>query len=309
MTQYAPTQPLKAALCILGAMAMLGCIDNFVYRISEEIGLWQMHFVRSIMALTLIGALSALGFGTLRPKRLGTVVIRSALVATSMLLYFGSLAFLPIAQSLAGLFTSPIWVLVISAIALKIPVGPVRVVAVAFGFAGTLMVLQPDPANLSPVTLMPVAAGLLYALGALATRRWCLEETTLCLLAGFMGILGLWGLIGLGTLTMFPQTVPDGPDGFLIRGWVPISPIIWGLIIMQAIGSVIGVGLIIKAYQLGETSYVAVFEYAVILFASFFAYIFFGQLLNPLAVLGVVLVIAGGSLIALRSRPAVASVP
>lgn len=306
MTQDAATQPLKAAMCILGAMAMLGCIDNFVFRISEEIGLWQMHAVRSVIALALIAALSAFGYGTLRPKRLSTVMIRSALVATSMLLYFGSLAFLPIAQSLAGLFTSPIWVLIISALALGMSVGPVRIAAVALGFLGTLLVLQPDPANLSPVTLMPIAAGLLYALGALATRRWCLEETMLCLLAGFMGILGLWGLIGLGVLTAFPQVVPDGPDGFLIRGWVAISPTIWGLIIVQAVGSVIGVGLIIKAYQLGETSYVAVFEYAIILFASFFAYVFFGQLLNPLAVVGVVLVIGGGSLIALRSRSAVA---
>ncbi len=306
MTQDAPTQPLKAAWCILGAMAMLGCIDNFVFRISAEIGLWQMHAVRSVMALTLIAALSALGFGSLRPKRLGTVVIRSALVATSMLLYFGSLAFLPIAQSLAGLFTSPIWVLVVSALALGQPIGPLRIGAVALGFTGTLLVLQPDPANLSLVTVMPVAAGLLYALGALATRRWCLEETTLCLLAGFMAILGLWGVIGLGILTVFPQTVPDGPDGFLIRGWVAMSPLIWGLVVVQAVGSVIGVGLIIKAYQLGETSTIAVLEYAIILFASFFAWLFFGQLLNPLGFFGVALVITAGSLIAIRTRRAVA---
>lgn len=302
MTQDAQTQPLKAALCILGAMAMLGCIDNFVFRISQEIGLWQMHAVRSGLAVALIIGLSLLGHGTLRPKRIATVAIRSALVATSMLLYFGSLAFLPIAQSLAGLFTSPIWVLVISALALKAPIGPIRILAVALGFTGTLLVLQPDPANLTLVTLMPVGAGLLYALGALATRRWCLEETTLCLLVGFMGILGLWGVIGLSVLTVFPQAVPDGPDGFLIRGWVAISPMIWLLLVVQAVGSVIGVGLIIKAYQLGETSYVAVFEYAIILFASFFAYLFFGQTLNMLAALGVAFVIAAGSLIALRTR-------
>lgn len=306
MTQDAPTQPLKAAICILSAMAMLGCIDNFVYLISQEIGLWQMHFVRSVLALALIGVLSALGYGSIRPKRFATVALRSGLVATSMLLYFGSLAFLPIAQSLAGLFTSPIWVLVISSLVMGLSVGPVRIAAVALGFLGTLLVLQPDPANLSAVTLMPVAAGLLYALGALATRRWCLEETTLCLLSGFMGILGLWGLAGLAVLQVFPQPVPTGPDGFLVRGWVSIPPEIWGLIAVQAVGSVIGVGLIIKAYQLGETSYVAAFEYAIILFASFFAYLFFGQLLNPLAFVGVVLVIACGALIALRSRSGVA---
>ena len=306
MTQEATTQPLKAALCILSAMAMLGCIDNFVYRISEEIGLWQMQAVRSALALVLIGVLSALGYGTLRPKRLSTAALRSAFVATSMLLYFGSLAFLPIAQSLAGLFTSPIWVLVLSAVALGMPIGPARIGAVVLGFTGTLMVLQPDPANLSLVTAMPVAAGLLYALGALATRRWCLEETTLCLLAGFMAILGLWGVLGLAALTVFPQAVPPGPDGFLVRGWVPMSLAIWGFVLVQAVGSVIGVGLIIKAYQLGETATVAVFEYAIILFASFFAFLFFGQLLNGLAMGGVVLVIAAGSLIALRGRTEVA---
>ena len=53
--------------------------------------------------------------------------------------------------------------------------------------------LRPDPANLSLVTLMPVAAGALYGLSNLLTREWCADEPVGALLAGFFGGDGLAG--------------------------------------------------------------------------------------------------------------------
>lgn len=82
-----------------------------------------------------------LGFGTMRPQRLWAVSVRSLLIAVGMLLYFGSLAFMPIAQSLAGLFTSPIFVLLMTVVVLKQKIGLWRVLAVVIGFTGILLVL------------------------------------------------------------------------------------------------------------------------------------------------------------------------
>ena len=124
-----------------------------------------------------------------------------------MLLYFGSLPMMPIAQVGAALFTAPIWVLIFAAVLFGRPIGPRRLVAVGLGFAGVLVMLRPDPANLSLVTLMPVAAGALYGLANLLTREWCAEEPVGALLAGFFGAMGLAGALALALLAVAPLPV------------------------------------------------------------------------------------------------------
>ena len=49
--------------------------------------------------------------------------------------------------------------------------GPRRVIAILFGFCGTLLILKPGTDSFQWVSLMPVAAGLCYAATILSTRR------------------------------------------------------------------------------------------------------------------------------------------
>lgn len=137
---------------------------------AEEISIWQFLVVRASMAIPLICFMSIMGLGTMRPKRFWAVAVRSLLTATGLMLYFGSLAFMPIAQSLAGLFTSPIFVLLISAFVLKQTIGKWRVIAVAIGFSGILLVLGVQDGAPGWIMMMPVAGGLIYATGSMATR-------------------------------------------------------------------------------------------------------------------------------------------
>ncbi|WP_297341115.1 EamA family transporter, partial [Pseudophaeobacter sp.] len=85
------------------------------------------------------------------------------------------------------------------------------------------------------------------------------------------------------------------------RGWVwPL----WEMshfILLQGFAAVAGVFLITKAYQLGEASFVAVFEYSVLLVGPAIAWMAFGQVLNLWQVLGIVLIVLAGSTLALRS--------
>ncbi len=53
-------------------------------------------------------------------------------------------------------------------------------------------------AGASAAALLPILAGALYAMGNIATREWCAEESAETLLAGFFGVLGVIGLIGHG---------------------------------------------------------------------------------------------------------------
>ena len=44
----------RGALLMLTGMAIIGLIDNFVVRIAEYAGLWQFHFLRTVLALPML---------------------------------------------------------------------------------------------------------------------------------------------------------------------------------------------------------------------------------------------------------------
>lgn len=293
---------MAAALCMIGAMVLLGFVDNYVAIIATEISVWQFLTVRAIMAVPLIGVLSMLGLGTMRPQRLWAVAVRSVLVSVGLMLYFGSLAFMPIAQSLAGLFTSPIFVLLMTVVVLKQKIGPWRVLAVAVGFAGILLVLGLQQGAPGWVMLMPVAGGFFYAMGSLTTRILCAEESTISMLAGIMSMQWLIGVIALITLNIWLPAVPEGADGFLLRGWVwPITSV-FPYIVLQAFISVFGVFLLIRAYQWGEASQVSVLEYSIMIFGPFFGWLLMGQSITSTMIAGIALIIVAGGIIAVRSK-------
>lgn len=293
---------MAAALCMIAAMVLLGFVDNYVATIAAEISVWQFLTVRAMMAVPLIWVLSMLGFGTMRPQRLWAVSVRSVLIAVGMLLYFGSLAFMPIAQSLAGLFTSPIFVLLMTVVVLKQKIGPWRVFAVVIGFTGILLVLGLQQGAPGWIMLMPVAGGFFYAMGSLTTRILCTEESTISMLAGIMSMQALIGVCVLISLSIWSPTVPEGADGFLLRGWVwPITSV-FPYIVLQAFISVFGVFLLIRAYQWGEASQVSVLEYSIMIFGPFFGWLLMGQTITPTMIAGISLIIVAGAIIAVRSK-------
>jgi drug/metabolite transporter (DMT)-like permease len=239
-------------LAALGAVLIYACViaftDNYVRVIAADGGLWQFHATRTAMAFAIL-AVVAVPLGLrLWPKRPGPVIARSAIHGAAMLIYFGALAFLPVAQVAAGLFTAPIFVLLIQRIAYGQPIRGLQVLAVAVGFAGVVLVLGPEAVTGATfAALLPVIAGALYAMGNIATREWCAGETAETVVAGFFGMLGVMGLVGMAVLWAFPVPVPEGAEGFIQRGAVwPTGSFLWWTFV-QAAGSLLGVGMIVKA--------------------------------------------------------------
>jgi drug/metabolite transporter (DMT)-like permease len=298
-----PDRTLAAAALVLGYAVIIGFTDNYVRVIAEEGGLWQFHATRSVMAwMILLALLVPMGL-RLRPRNLRAVVARSAIHGSGMLIYFGALAFLPVALVAAGLFTAPIFVLLISGIAFGHHIGPVRIAAVAVGFVGVVMVLGPQAlGGASLAAILPVAAGALYALGNVATREWCAEETAETLLGGFFLALGVLGAIGMAVLSVWPLDVPEGPAGFVMRGpvWPSGTFLFWTFV--QAAGSLLGVGMMIRAYQLADAGRVSVFEYVILPASAAWSWLIWGETLTPLAIAGMVLIAVAGMMIALRAR-------
>jgi drug/metabolite transporter (DMT)-like permease len=220
-----------------------------------------------------------------------------------MLIYFGALAFLDVALVAAGLFSAPIWVLLISRFVYGHRIGPVQVLAVVLGFAGVILVLGPEAmAGASLPAVLPVLAGAMYAMGNIATREWCAGESASTLVAGFFVALGILGAIGMAVLTLAPLGVPEGADGFLQRGPVWPSGTFYFWTFVQAAGSLVGVGMMIRAYQITEASKASVLEYVILPASAFWTWILWGTGLAPLAVAGMVLIVVAGTLIAFRAK-------
>ncbi len=297
---------LQAGLMIAVYATIIGFTDNFVRVIAAEGGLWQFHATRTAMALVMLG-LASIPLGLrLRPVNLGAVVARSAIHGLAMVIYFGALAFLPVALVAAGLFTAPIFVLLISWAAYGQAIGPFRIFAVALGFAGAVAVLGPEALKgASLPALLPVIAGALYAMGNIATRRWCAQESAETLLAGFFGALGVIGVVGLLVLSLWPIAVPDGTAGFLQRGlvWPSQQFLFWTFV--QAAGSLLAVGMMVRAYQIADATRVSVFEYVILPASAIWSWLIWGEVLTPLAIAGMVLIFVAGVMAALGGqRPA-----
>jgi drug/metabolite transporter (DMT)-like permease len=201
------------------------------------------------------------------------------------------------------LFTAPIFTLLISRFAFGVPMGPFRIFAVGLGFCGALLVLGPGQgAALGLASVLPIAAGALYALGNIATRQWCEGEAAETLLMGFFAMLGLIGLLGLGVMALWQPVAAEGAEGFILRGavWPTGSFLFWTFV--QAAGSLLGVGMMIKAYQIAEASRVAIFEYVILPASAFWAYVLWGDVLGATAIAGIAMIFAAGLIIALRGR-------
>jgi drug/metabolite transporter (DMT)-like permease len=298
-----PDRTLAAAGLILVYAMVIGFTDNYVKVIADAAGLWQFHFTRTVMAMAILAAVAVpLGL-RVRPVNLRAVVARSTIHGLAMVIYFGALAFLDVALVAAGLFTAPIFVLLISRFAYGHAIGPVRIVAVLLGFAGVILVLGPEAmSGASLAALLPVLAGAMYAMGNIATREWCPQESAETLLAGFFIALGVIGAVGMAVLSVWPISVPAGADGFLQRGPVWPTSAFWFWTFVQAAGSLLGVGMMIRAYQITDASRASVLEYVILPASAFWTYVLWGKTLAPLAIAGMVLIVAAGAMIALRAK-------
>ena len=296
------TNPKLSMICTLCGMFVLGVTDNLIPLISDHSSLWLFQATRSVATLPLLAILALLGLGTLRANRPLHVLARNFFTGTALLIYFGCLAFLPIGVVAAGLFTAPIFVLILSVLFRDQSVGFWRWAAVAVGFGGAVLVVWPQDGSFTALAFVPIIAGLFYAVGAIGTRAWCEGESVLVMTLAYFAILGVYGLLGVAVLTIWPMDATAGVEGWLQRGFVPMTTTMFWVTIGQAVGSITGVGLLTRGYQLGEASYVAINEYSLIVFAALFGLIMWDQSLGVLALAGIACIITSGSIIALRSK-------
>ena len=291
-----------AFLLVLG-VAIFGFADNLTLMVSDQVGVGQFHFSRSIITLALVAIFSHIFGYSLRPKLWRPLLARTGFIVFAMLLYFSVIPMMPIAEAAAGLFTSPIFVLLFSSFLFKEKIGWRRTFAVFIGTIGVLLIIQPGIGSFSIYHLLPVLSGASYALGSIITYRYLSNESPMAILFSFLLAIGLCGAFVSSTFTIYPvSNVFQQKAPFLFSGWRPLEASFWMWITIIAICTFLALSLMTKAYQIAKTSYAAIYEYAYLLSAGIFSWAFWNVTPNIMGFWGIMLIVIAGIVIALAQQ-------
>ncbi len=299
------TNNLRLVAFVVSAMAIIALQEAAVKLLTDDVSIWQLHIIRSVLVIALAVAAGRF-FQSLTPSKLSSYrwpLLRSILFSAAFFLLYSGLPFLSLAQSGAVFFTGPLFITIFATLFLNEKVGPRRIAALILGFSGVLVTAQPWNETFSPAILFPLSAAVAYALGVMVTRGKCSGENALSLQLvhhTLFGLLSIAGLILVSTLPLDPALRADYP--FLLGGWTAIGLIAALLIIWNAVGNFAGSLMLTHAYQKNEASGIAPLEYSYLAVAPVLDLILWGSTPSMTTILGIILVAGSGVFIMIRSR-------
>ena len=215
--------------------------------------------------------------GVWRTQRPVAHVSRAALGLTTMMLTFSALAYLPLAEATTIAFAAPLFAVILSATVLKEPVGHHRWSAVAVGFVGVIVVMQPHGQSFPAIGLaLAVTAALGVGAVTITLRQIGRTEGTQTIVLWFT----LLSLLALGALMPFYARAHDA------HGWA----------ILVALGLFGGMGQLLMTASLryAPVSAVVPFDYVQLLWAVLLGWFFFADRPAATTGLGAAIIVASG---------------
>ncbi len=283
---------------ILATVFAMALTDAFVKFASADMSLWQIYVCRSALALPVLVVLAK---GHIWPDAVGWVALRSLALVAMYLAIYAAIPLLDLSVIAASLYTGPLFIVVLSAVFLREPVRVGQWVAVAVGFTGVLFVVRPSGEAFSVLSLIPVIAALLYAVAAVITRAKCASEAPASLALSLNVALILCG-VPASLWTRYWPTIHADAYPFLFGPWAEFDMGTLGILGVMAI-LIVGVSLgLARAYQSPKPQVIATFDYAYLIFAAFWGFVFFGEVPDIWTVIGIVLITAAGTLVLMVGR-------
>jgi drug/metabolite transporter (DMT)-like permease len=261
-------------------MASFVANDSLVKYVSQSLPGSELIFIRGLFATALVFvAAHAMGatrqLHLLRSKR---IALRAAFDAFATMTYLTSLFHLPIANATAINMATPLFITLFAVIGFKEKVGALRYLALATGFAGVLLVVQPSAAGFNAYALLCLFGTVLHASRDLTTRT--IDQSVPAI------------LITLSTAVAV--TVLAGVFGLFTGGWQAVNPQQLGLLALASVFLSGGYLLLTIAMRSGEMSLVAPFRYTGLLFALVLGFAVWGEVPNALAWGGIALLVGAG---------------
>ncbi len=209
---------------------------------------------------------------------------RGVLLAAEVCVMVLGFTYLGLIESHAIFIAYPLLIAALSGPVLGESVGWRRWIAIAIGFVGVLIILQPGYGVFHPAALLPLLAAFMFALYGLLTRYVARLDTA--------AVSFFWtGTTGAVTMTLVG-----------IWFWEPMTAGDWAWMALLCCTAVLAHWLLIKCYEVAEASAVQPFAYLQLVFAAALGFTVFGDVLRLNVAFGAVVVIAAGLFTLWRAR-------
>lgn len=271
--------------------------DTLVKFVSDTLPAAQLIFLRGLMAVL---GLLVLTYVTDRRQfsRDGLlhmvnkwVVLRSMLDGVASLVYLSALFHMPLGNATAINMSTPLLIALLSGLLLGVHVSARHWLIIGLGFIGVLMVVQPQADGFNAWAWVALAGTCLHALRDLSVRFIAPQVPSMVITIG----------------TALAATALSGVWSLFIT-WHAVSATHWGMMAAAAVFLSSGYFFLIKATRMADMSVVAPFRYMGLLTAVLAGYVIWGDMPNPLAWCGMLLLVGAGILmLRLHRQPAYVS--
>lgn len=207
---------IHAALWMFGALSSLSSLAIIVKTLSGVFDTYEMLMYRSAFSVVLMAlVLTVLGrWGDIRLTYIRLHLWRNVSHFTGQNLWFFAIGSLPLAQVFALEFTTPLWVLIFSAMFLGERMTVIKAVLALIGFGGTIVAIGPIGFEVNAGLITGILCAIGFAGSIIFTKKLTAFETVLSILF----FLALTQLVFSTVLTVYDGDVqiPTLREGILL---------------------------------------------------------------------------------------------
>jgi len=277
---------VKGALFMLAGMFVFSAVDAQAKYLTSHLPALQIVWTRQIGLV--LGVLMLIAWHGRTILRTGFPMLqigRGAAAALSATFFITGLNFVALADAVSVTFVAPLVVTMLAALLLGERVGLHRWAATVIGFLGTLIVIRPGMESFHPGLLLPLLAAILFAIRQVISRHIGSRDRTETTLA-------------YTALTAFLMLSVVQPFISQPIGSLKLIAIITSMSLMAALGEF----LVIRALEIGQAVFVSPLHYTIIIWASLYGYLIFGQFPDIWTWAGSFVIMASGLYIFHRER-------
>ena len=281
----------RAVAAVVASMGLFVVNDAFVKMAAASLPVSEVVALRGLFASLLLFCLLALRgeLASVRQTVTPLIGLRGVIDFSGAFVFISALPFNSLANLTAIQQIVPLLMTAFAALFLRETVSPARISAVVLGFAGALLIAQPDASGMSLGSLAAFYCAFAVCGRDLLARR--IDHRVSALALAF-----------ITALTVFACTVLFA----LIRQSAWSMPAATALAQCACAGVLVGLAqvAIVIAMRSGEVRAVAPFYYSQTLFGLIFSFLLFNDVPNALALLGMALIVAAGLYVVLKRESA-----
>jgi drug/metabolite transporter (DMT)-like permease len=270
----------------LASLVLFCTMDAMVKALGSTYDAFQLMLFRSAIAMAPVAVIiwRAGGLRSVRPNRPWLQAVRIIVAFGSTLGFFYVFPRMPLVDAYAISYAAPLFMVALSVPMLGEPVGWRRWTAVVVGFLGVLAMLDPWGMDIHLMSLIVLGATFCYSLSTVMLRLLSRHDSDVV------------ALFWLSLATSAASLVGAVP------AWVWPTAIDWAwLVTMGLLGGIAQI-LNTRAWRLAPAAILAPFDYASIVLAVLFGYLWFREEPSWTVWLGLPLVMGSGLYILHRER-------